>query len=163
MAIGRASDLETRVLCSLRRIIRAVDIYSRQLNAHVGLTSPQLICLQSVIEQQDSTLTSLTKSVSLSGSTLTGIVDRLEGKGFLMRERDAIDRRKVYLRPTAAGIEVASNAPPLLQDRFASALAKLDGEEQSRIASSLEQIVVLMEAEHIETSPNLIPTPLAGE
>jgi hypothetical protein len=27
----------------------------------------------------------------------------------------------------------------------------------------LEQIVVLMEAEHIETSPNLIPTPLAGE
>ncbi|MDT8390666.1 MAG: MarR family winged helix-turn-helix transcriptional regulator [Lentisphaeria bacterium] len=152
-----ASRLEIRVLCSLRRIIRAVDIYSRRLNSQVGLTSPQLICLQSVVRGKRLTLSMVTKDVSLSGSTITGIVDRLEAKGLLVRERSRTDRRKVYLKPTPAGVEVVKASPSLLQDTFANALRKLAEDEQINIAESLERIVALMEAEDIEASPNLIP------
>lgn len=157
MKTSYSTDLETRVLCSLRRIIRAVDIYSKQLNRKVGLTSPQLICLQSVVRGENSTLSMITKDVSLSGSTVTGIVDRLEAKGLLFRERSHSDRRKIYLKPTPAGIEVVNTAPSLLQDKFAAALGELAADEQVKIAESLEHIVELMVAENIEASPNLIP------
>jgi DNA-binding MarR family transcriptional regulator len=162
MKTQESSQLETRVLCSLRRIIRAVDIYSRRLNREVGLTSPQLICLQSVVQGRDLTLSMLTQDVSLSGSTVTGIVDRLEHKGLLVRERSTADRRKVYLKPTAAGVEIAKSSPSLLQDKFSAALGRLADSEQQRIAESLEQIVRLMEAEDIDASPNLIPNPPMG-
>ena len=157
MKTSGSADIETRVLCSLRRIIRAVDIYSKHLNSKVGLTSPQLICLQSVVRGKNSTLSMVTRDVNLSGSTVTGIVDRLEAKGLLARERSHSDRRKIYLRPTPAGIEVVNAAPSLLQDKFATALAKLTAEEQVNIAESLEHVVELMQAEDIDASPNLIP------
>lgn len=161
MTKNKTNNFETQVLRSLRRIIRAVDIYSRQLNAKVGLTSPQLICLQSVVRAEDTTLTMLTKDVSLSGSTVTGIVDRLEAKGLLVRERTITDRRKVFLRPTEAGIDVVNSSPSLLQDRFASGFGKLSADKQAKISECLEQIVELMNAEDIEASPNLIPNSLA--
>lgn len=123
----------------------------------MGLTSPQLICLQSVVRGANVTLSMLTKDANLSGSTVTGIVDRLEAKGLLMRERSSTDRRKVYLRATHAGIEVVNTAPSLLQDKFARALGKLTIDEQVKIAESLERVVELMEVEDIDTSPSLIP------
>ncbi len=159
---NQTNNLEKRVLCSLRRIIRSVDIYSRQLNSKVGLTSPQLICLQSVVQADNSTLTMLTKAVSLSGSTVTGIVDRLETKGLLVRERATSDRRKIYLRPTDAGVEIVKASPSLLQDKFATSLGNLETNEQVKIAESLEHIVELMEAKDIDASPNLIPNPPMG-
>jgi DNA-binding MarR family transcriptional regulator len=159
---NQTNNLEKRVLCSLRRIIRSVDIYSRQLNSEVGLTSPQLICLQSVVQADNSTLTMLTKAVSLSGSTVTGIVDRLETKGLLVRERATSDRRKIYLRPTTEGVEIVKASPSLLQDKFAASLGDLETNEQVKIAESLEHIVELMEAKDIDASPNLIPNPPMG-
>lgn len=162
MAMHETKSLETRVLTSLRRIIRAVDIYSRQLNSKVGLTTPQLICLQSVVRAGKITLSVLTKNVSLSPSTVTGIVDRLEVKGLLLRERSKDDRRKVFLIPTTAGVDIVSKSPSLLQDKFSVALASLVEKEQEQIAESLEQIVDLMEVGNVDASPNLIPNPPMG-
>jgi len=158
--INQTSSFENSILCSIRRIIRAVDIYSRQLNTKFGLTSPQLLCLKSVVQADKLTLSMLTKEVNLSGSTVTGIVDRLELKKLLVRERDTTDRRKIFLTPTEAGVNVVKSAPSPLQDKFAKALAKLSINEQIQINQSLEQIVTLMEAEEIEASPNLIPNTL---
>jgi hypothetical protein len=83
------------------------------------------------------------------------------------------DRRKVLLHLTDAGRKIIRQAPSLLQDRLSDALANLPELEQVTIAMSLERVVALMEAEHIDTSPNLVsngeiqspetvPTPDAG-
>ncbi len=140
----------------MRRIIRAVDIYSRHLNDSIGLTTPQLICLQRVVEHSNLTLSLLTREVSLSASTVTGIADRLEAKGLLTRERAPTDRRKIYLRPTDSGKEIVKKSPSLLQDKLSTALSRLEIQDQLIIAESLEKIVKFMEAENVDASPNLI-------
>ncbi|MCP3965367.1 MAG: MarR family transcriptional regulator [Lentisphaerae bacterium] len=152
----KIKDFEYRILCSLRRIIRSVDIYSNKLKSKYGLTTPQLLCLQCVVENDGSTLSQLTANVNLSGSTITGIVDRLESKGLLKRERSLVDRRKIFLHSTDTGKEVVAAAPSLLQDRLSEALSELAENEQDIIAESLERVVKMMEAENVNASPNLI-------
>ena len=154
--MSSSKNFEYTILCSLRRIIRSVDIYSRKIKTEFGLTTPQLICLQHVVDNCDVTLSQLTKNVNLSGSTVTGIVDRLEAKELLKRVRSTKDRRKVYLKPTRRGREVVASAPSPLQDKLSGALNKLEEAEQLRIAKSLESVVAMMEAENVEASPNLI-------
>lgn len=151
------NNYEFRILSALRRVIRAVDIYSRKLNAELGLTTPQLLCLHALNKSEGMTLTDLAKIVYLGVSTVNGIVDRLEAKQYLTRTRSAKDRRKVYLQIAVTGKEIVSNAPSLLQDKLTDSLSQLSDSEQMRITESLELIVELMEVEKIDASPNLFP------
>jgi len=146
-----------RILMALRRIIRAVDIYSRKLNSEFKITAPQLICLYSLSRHDGVTLSELAKEVTLGVSTANGIVDRLEAKGLLSRIRSSEDKRRVTISITDEGREVSKAAPALLQDRLANALRQLPDLEQAAIALSLERVVELMEAKELDASPNLMP------
>lgn len=146
-----------RVLKSLRRIIRAVDIHSKKLNHEYMITAPQLICLYSLHANGTMTQSQLTKEVDLGMSTVNGIVDRLEAKGWVHRRRDDIDRRKVLVELTDSGKVQAYEAPYLLQDKLSDALQALPELEQAAIALSLERIVELMGVGHLDASSNLLP------
>lgn len=149
------SGWEGRVLRAIRRIIRSVDIYSRQLDVDCGVTVPQLSCLLRVVESGSVTLKALALAVNLSPSTLVGIVDRLEHKGLVRRERSKTDRRQVFITATEEGGILAAASPPPLQDRLSAALRRLPESEQVAIAASLEKIVDLMEISQIDAAPIL--------
>ncbi len=150
-------DYEARILLCMRRIIRRVDIHSRKINSTFNVTVPQLICLYSLQRNSEQTMSQLANDVSLGTSTVNGIADRLEGKGLVKRRRSEKDRRKVFLDLTEKGEDLVQAAPPMLQETLANELEKLPELERASIAISLERIVKLMEAEHIDASPNLIP------
>lgn len=145
-----------RILGAIRRITRAVDIHSRKLHTEFHVTTPQMICIYELYRNEGMTLSRLSKAVNLGLSTVNGIVDRLELKGLLTRQRSFEDRRKVLLHLTETGRHLTQQAPSLLQDRLADALQNLPELEQITIAMSLERIVSLMEAQHIDASPNLL-------
>ena len=146
-----------RVLKALRRIIRAVDIHSRKLNNDFKITAPQMICLYSLVKGGEMTQSELSKQVSMGISTINGVIDRLEKKGLITRQRDVEDRRKVFISVTESGKKITISAPSLLQDRLSDSLRGLPELEQAAIVLSLERVVELMEAEHLEASPNLVP------
>ncbi|MFQ6609023.1 MAG: MarR family winged helix-turn-helix transcriptional regulator [Fidelibacterota bacterium] len=146
---------ELQVLRSLRRIIRAIDIYSRKLKSSYQLTAPQLVCLLCIVEEGPLNSTAISKRVFLSPSTIVGILDRLEIRGLVTRGRDAKDRRIVNVTASAQGLELAKTAPSPLQDNLVNALRKLPELEQATIALSLKRIVDLMEAEQLEAAPIL--------
>ncbi|MFT5427282.1 MAG: hypothetical protein ACI9ZT_002241, partial [Gammaproteobacteria bacterium] len=54
------------VLIALRRVIRATDLHSRQLIKTTGITTPQLLLLQSVENIHEVTVSELAKDISLS-------------------------------------------------------------------------------------------------
>ena len=146
---------ELRILQSLRRIIRAVDIHSHKLSSEHNITGPQLGCLLAVKDGAPLTNSNLAKKVYLSPSTVVGIVDRLEEKGLVCRNRDKKDRRLVYICTTEAGEELIADAPSLLQDTLSSGLVQLPELEQVSITMALEKLVDLMEARQIGASPVL--------
>ena len=150
-----AHSLEGRVLRAIRRIIRSVDLYSSKLGTESGVTVPQLTCLLRVIEAGPLTLKALAQEIDLSASTLVGIVDRLESKGLVVRQRSSTDRRQVRVSATRRGEILAAGSPPPLQDRLAAALKSLPEPEQAAIAVSLERIVDLMQIRQVDASPIL--------
>lgn len=156
-----AGSYELRVLQSLRRIIRAVEIHSKKLAHSHKITGPQLGCLAAIAENGPLTATKLAQAVYLSPSTIVGIVDRLEEKNLVTRQRANRDRRQVQICLTAAGKQLLDRAPSALQETLAEALKGLPELEQVSITLALEKIVDLMEAGKIEASPVLETGPLS--
>jgi DNA-binding MarR family transcriptional regulator len=140
---------ELRILSSIRRIARAVDIYSRVISQRYGVTVPQLICLLKLDELGSLSIKELSTSVNLSASVVVGIIDRLEKQDFVIRERSVRDRRivRVYLAEKAK--QLIANSPSPLQENLKEAFAELPELERATIALSLEKVCSMMESESI--------------
>lgn len=144
------------VLSSLRRVIRAADIHSKQLTKTVGLTSPQLLLLQAIKNTaENSTIGNLAKKISLSQATVTNIIDRLEARSLVTRKRSQTDKRYVWLYLTSEGEKVLDRAPTPLQEHFVQRFGKLDDWEQNMILSSLQRLALMMDASELDASPFL--------
>lgn len=148
-------DKIEEVLITLRRLIRATDLHSKQLVKTAGLTAPQLLLLQAIREKGQVTIGALAKEISLSQATVTTILDRLEKRGLVYRERSSEDKRKVHAYLTDKGMEIIRDAPTPLQEHFVRQFRDLRDWEQSMIISSLQRVALMMDAEHIDASPVL--------
>lgn len=143
------------VLVALRRVIRATDLHSKHLSKTTGLTSPQILLLHTVREKGEVTIGELAQDMSLSQATVTTIIDRLEKRKLVFRERSKEDKRKVHAYLTDLGYDMLKTAPVPLQDQFARHFADLQEWEKTMIISSLQRVAFMMDAEHIDASPVL--------
>ncbi|MBP7451838.1 MAG: MarR family transcriptional regulator [Ottowia sp.] len=73
------------------------------LLTELGLTYPQYIALLALWEQDDVTVSALGERLALDSGTLTPLLKRMEAAGWVVRERDADDERRVRVRLTPSG------------------------------------------------------------
>lgn len=139
-------DYAGSILLSLRRIIRSIDQHNKLLGLRYELTVPQLVCLRQLLADGEMAPGMLAKAVYLSQATVTGIIDRLLAKELVSRERSTSDRRKVIVRLTDKGHQLASEMPWPLQERFSKSLADLEAEEIIQIDTTLKRLAAMMEA-----------------
>jgi DNA-binding MarR family transcriptional regulator len=149
------AELEDEVLVSLRRIMRATSIHSRKLGKVMGLTTPQLVVIRAIGEEGLPTASDIARAVSLSQATVTTILNRLEDKQLLTRERSAVDRRRVKVLLTDLGKQVLREAPMPLQESFSARFSQLPSWEQHQIVSALERVATMMDAEELDAAPLL--------
>jgi MarR family transcriptional regulator, organic hydroperoxide resistance regulator len=69
----------------------------------LGLTYPQYIAIVALWEQDNQTVGGLGEKLFLESNTLTPILKKLEGMGYLRRQRDPTDERQVLVSLTDAG------------------------------------------------------------
>ena len=143
------------VLVALRRVIRATDLHSKHLAKTTGLTSPQILLLQTIRDRGEVTIGELANEISLSQATVTSILDRLEKRNLVYRERSKEDKRKVHAYLTDNALEVLKEAPMPLQEHFTRQFNDLQEWEKTMIISSLQRVAQMMDAQHIDASPVL--------
>ncbi len=148
------------VLIAIRRIIQAIDLHSRDLVRQFGLTGPQLIVLQEVSKIEEMAVGEIAKAISLGQATVTGILERLETRGLIVRQRSKSDKRRVLVRVTPASKQLLEQAPPPMQEHFIQKLTNLQDWEQAMILSSLQRIVAMMDAKQIDAAPILTAGPI---
>jgi DNA-binding MarR family transcriptional regulator len=156
-----AESNENRIVAALRQIMRAVDLHSRQLVRECGLTGPQLATLLEAVRHGPMTAGNLAKSISVSQSTLTGILDRLEARQLVQRARGP-DRRSVTIMATDSGKALVGKAPSLLQESLRRSLSQLEEWEQSSILAALQRVAGMMGADQIDAAPMLDGGPMDG-
>lgn len=137
-------DASAYVLSTLRQIIRAIDIHSRQLSKKYGLTGPQLIVISEINQYGSMTIGELARRISLSQATVTTILDRLEKKGLAERTRDKRDKRRVYVDITESARTILETHPNFLQEAFVRRFNALEEWEQTLILSSIQRISAMM-------------------
>jgi DNA-binding MarR family transcriptional regulator len=69
----------------------------------LGLTYTQYITIIALWEQDHQSVSSLGEKLFLESNTLTPILKKLEGMGYLVRQRDLADERQVLVSLTDAG------------------------------------------------------------
>ena len=148
------------VMISLRKIIQAIDTNSKQLVKRVGLTGPQLVILQEITRMGEVTAGEIAQAVSLSQATVTGILERMENRGLLVRRRSERDKRRIMVRITRNGQQVLDDAPPLMQEAFVERFSDLQEWEQTMILSALQRLVSIMDAKAIQAAPFLETSPI---
>jgi DNA-binding MarR family transcriptional regulator len=153
-------SISDQVLISMRQIIRSIDLHSKRLVKQFGLTGPQLVILQEVSRNDLTTASELARASSLSQATVTGILDRLENRGLVCRQRSQNDRRRIHVTITSSGEGLLDSAPPLMQESFTKRFESLQEWEQHMILSSLKRIVSLTNARQIDAAPILATGPI---
>ena len=143
------------LLVSLRKVIRAIDLHSKQLNKTSGLTGPQLLIMTEVAQTDGITASRIAQNVNLSPATVTNILDRIENRGLITRVRSQLDKRRVSLHLTTQGEEILDKAPKPLQEHFITKFSALDEWEQSLLLSSMQRVAAMMDADKIDASPLL--------
>jgi DNA-binding MarR family transcriptional regulator len=99
-------------------------------------------------------MTHLAEALDVSVASVTGIVDRLEQRGFVERRRGQDDRRVIVVHRTAAGEAVFSDLAAPRRERWTRLLAEFSDEE-------LAATLVFMRAIR-RTRNALVPEPVAG-
>ena len=128
--------------------------FEKVLTLSTGLTVPQLLCLRHIRRHGLLTPGTLASYLFVGKATVTGILDRLEARGMVKRERDGSDRRKVFVALTQEGERLAREAVWPLQEQFARRLADLSGSQCERIRDTLSLISDMMEpAGHVLEKP----------
>lgn len=143
------------VLVALRRVIRATDLHSKHLAKTTGLTAPQILLMQTIRDKGQVTIGELANKVSLSQATVTSILDRLEKREMVYRERSKEDKRKVHAYLTDQASDILKEAPIPLQEHFARQFGDLLEWEQTMIISSLQRVAQMMDAQDIDAAPVL--------
>ncbi len=139
-------DLSEAILITLRQIHRAMSIYSKSLEKHYGLTSPQLLILHELFQSDQIAIGEIARKISLSQATVTDIIDRLEVKGLVTKTKNNFDRRQVLIKYTSSGKDIIDKKLSLLQKDFLVEFNKLQKWEQHLLLSSVERIASMMKA-----------------
>ena len=137
---------------SLRRIFKAIQDYSQEVSSSFGITGPQLWALKIVSQHPDLALGELSRKMYLHPSTVTGVIDRLESKGYVVRDRDLADRRVVKVKLTPAGQDLAAKAPNPIQGKMIYGLMKLSENELNIIYESVKRLAEIAEAENVKVT-----------
>jgi len=143
---NKNKDLSEEILITLRQINRAMSIYSKSLDKHYGLTSPQLLILHELFQSDQIAIGEIARKISLSQATVTDIIDRLIIKGLVTRTKNSLDRRQVLIKISPNGKNIINKKPSLLQKEFLLEFNKLHKWEQHLILSSVERIASMMKA-----------------
>jgi DNA-binding MarR family transcriptional regulator len=142
----------SEIMQSLRRIFKAVQDYSHEISDRFGVTGPQLWALKTISQNESLALSDLSKRMCLHPSTITGLIDRLEKKGYVARNRDQVDRRMISVQLTPKGKNVTKKAPNPVQGKMIYGLRNLNRKELDSIYHSLQKLVEIMEAQNVKVT-----------
>lgn len=150
-----APDRTDESLIALRRILRATELYARDLAQAAGLTPAQLRVLQIAAEKENATPKAIASQMGVSQATVTVLVDKLVARSMVERRTSDTDRRQINIVLTDAGRRTLDRAPNALQQRFVREFRALADWQQAQLVSSLEHVAAMLDAHDFDAAPVL--------
>jgi len=129
-----------------RELSNRTVLFHNWISELLGLNTIDHKCLDLIV-RADSSITGaqLANITGLSSGAITGVIDRLEKAGYVVRERDKKDRRLVYIKPVMQKIE--KDIGPIfesLQEIMTKIYSRYSDKELASILDSTTKINQIM-------------------
>lgn len=127
----------------MRELVRAHQAFSRYSDRHVkslGLTPAQFDVLATLGNTAGMTFKELCERTLLTKGSLTGIVDRMEEKGWVKRVGSPKDRRSVLVRLTTRGQRLFEKVFPAHLRHLATAFGRINARDQKDLERLLRKL-----------------------
>ena len=144
------SDHTKQIIFSIRRLVQASELYTKELNKKYQVSTAQLNCILTLYEYGPLPPSQIAKHMMVKSSTVTGVVDRLEKKGIAERMRNSPDRRVITIQLTETGKKLAENAPPPIQQKIIDGLKQTDNNKVEQIVSSLNMLTSMLDVQDLK-------------
>jgi MarR family transcriptional regulator, 2-MHQ and catechol-resistance regulon repressor len=131
------------VLKELVTTYQAFEHYSAGHIKSMGLTMTQFDVIATLGNQPPMACKELGKKTLVSKGTLTGVLERLEGKGLIFRESNIEDARSQMIGLTKSGQKLFEKAFPAHMEFLGKAFTKLSAAELAELRTSLMALKII--------------------
>ncbi|MCP4339312.1 MAG: MarR family transcriptional regulator [Desulfobulbaceae bacterium] len=150
--MNKRSIQEQTITKQLRILFRAVQAHSRTVEKMCGLSSAQLWMLYEVSLSDGIKVSELATALSIHRSTSSNMLDKLEKKNLISRDRSKSDQRSVHIYITQQGKELLAQAPSPPQGQLSNTLTKLTGEQVTNLETSLQVFIDTLHFDDVKAS-----------
>ncbi len=116
--------------------VRLFGLLERQVVCCGTVSLPQCVALQALASRPH-TNTELADALGVTRGAITRLLDGMDGRGWIVRSRDAGDRRRLAVSLAPAGRAEAKRLGGLFEESVAQLLAELPAKERPRVERSL--------------------------
>jgi len=154
---GRAAAA-LAALQKLREIIKTAQEQLQLTSETAGISGSQAWALAEIAASPGLIVSELGKAMAIHPSTTSNMLDKMQRRGLIRRERIDADQRMVRLFVTAAGEKVLAQLPGPATGLLPDALSQLSVEQLDAVNAALALILEKME----RRAPGAASTPLAS-
>lgn len=145
-------DQATAIIADFRATMSQIKCASSERLLRLGVSMAQLHIMYTLQRAGEMTMSHLADVLNVSLSNATGLIDRLEERGFIERHRVPTDRRIVLVRVTPAGEAILGEVDALSDELFRSVLGRLPPTQLRAVAHAMS---ALREAVDSTVGPSL--------
>ena len=119
----------------------------------LGLTYTQYIAIVALWEQDNQTVSGLGAQLFLESNTLTPILKKLEGMGYLRRQRDSADERQVLVSLTDAGRRLREKGLTMNLVKASGLTPEEFGKMQKGVVTLRDNLIKAAQGAHEQAEP----------
>ena len=140
------------ILKDLRIIFRASQSHARWVEKECGLSSAQLWMMWELFNAPGLRVSELAKILSIHPSTCSNMLDKLQKKELISRDRSDTDQRSVHLNLTEKGTSLLAKAPRPAQGVLADVLLRLPDDSLINLETGLKEFMQALRSYNEEDS-----------
>jgi DNA-binding MarR family transcriptional regulator len=157
--VPAADDIVEQIIADMKKTTWAMKCAMSERLVRLGISMAQFHIAVTLQRAGTMPMSRLAELLGISQSNASGLIDRLEERGYVERTRVPEDRRIVLVRVTDNGARVIEENDALSDDLMREVLGRLDPAELPAIARATAGVRAALEAtsdepaRHLHTSP----------
>ncbi len=136
------------IIADFRATMSELKCASSERLLRLGMSMAQLNIMYTLHRHGEMTMSHLADVLNVSFSSATGLIDRMEERGFIERIRVPEDRRIVVVRLTAAGEALLEEVDALSGDLLRQVLVGLEPAQLDGMAQAIADLRAAVEIRH---------------
>lgn len=145
------------ILRKLRIVIRSAQRHSSWIEKQCGVNGAQLWIMQELHGTPGLRVGEIAARLAIHQTTTSNLLDELQKKAYVIKQRDANDQRVVRLTLSDTGAQLLARAPQPAQGLLPGALMKMDGDGLLQLDAGLQGL--LDSIDMLDEQHGMLPLP----